>query len=513
VKNLNNSFDGFIGGGNCNAAFTTTSGCYSYGAVVVGGVGNNTCGGTWSIASCCFTVAPTICNTGQYSFIGGGFQNRNGSQYGSILGGFCNYLPYGTCYNAIIGGCCNQMTSLVCNSFIGTGFANYISNSGYSLGMNAIVSGYNNSINTWSTYSGRNFIGAGCNNTISVSGSGDYSSNFGSNTIVAGAFNRICEVYTGDGFVGGASFIGSGNTNYIYGCCHSIVGGVQNSINNNYGSFIGGGQQNCIGGGYGSNFANFIGGGNSNLMSIGRNHVIAGGASNCISNSGFSIIGGGNGNIATGVNSAILGGRLNTASGCYGLVVGGVCQTTSGYRSGIVSGFKNLNTALDSFIGGGNCNALCNSTSPCLSYGAVVVGGVGNNTTGGTWSLASCCFSVAPTICNAGQYSFIGGGFQNRATACSSFVGGGRNNTAGGDGANSILGGCNNTTSAYNTTIVGGCGNIACCNRSIVLGDAITTDRICTTFVNNLSIKNIPTSSAGLPSGAVWKNGNVLNIV
>ena len=51
--------------------------------------------------------------------------------------------------------------------------------------------------------------------------------------------------------------------------------------------------------------------------------------------------------------------------------------------------------------------------------------------------------------------------------------------------------------------------HIAC----LVKGSNITTDRACTTFVNNLSIKNIPTSSAGLPSGSVWKNGNVLNIV
>ena len=32
-------------------------------------------------------------------------------------------------------------------------------------------------------------------------------------------------------------------------------------------------------------------------------------------------------------------------------------------------------------------------------------------------------------------------------------------------------------------------------------------------FVNQLSIMSIPTSAAGLPSGAVWRNGTVLNIV
>jgi hypothetical protein len=32
-------------------------------------------------------------------------------------------------------------------------------------------------------------------------------------------------------------------------------------------------------------------------------------------------------------------------------------------------------------------------------------------------------------------------------------------------------------------------------------------------FTRNLSIKDIPTSSAGLPSGAVYRLGTVLNIV
>jgi hypothetical protein len=47
----------------------------------------------------------------------------------------------------------------------------------------------------------------------------------------------------------------------------------------------------------------------------------------------------------------------------------------------------------------------------------------------------------------------------------------------------------------------------------MIVGSNITADRVCTTFVNNLSIKNIPTSSAGLPSGAVWSNSGVLTIV
>ena len=47
----------------------------------------------------------------------------------------------------------------------------------------------------------------------------------------------------------------------------------------------------------------------------------------------------------------------------------------------------------------------------------------------------------------------------------------------------------------------------------MIVGSSITADRACATFVNNLSIKNIPTASAGLPSGSVWSNGGVLTIV
>jgi hypothetical protein len=47
----------------------------------------------------------------------------------------------------------------------------------------------------------------------------------------------------------------------------------------------------------------------------------------------------------------------------------------------------------------------------------------------------------------------------------------------------------------------------------MIVGAYITADRVNTTFVNNLSIKNIPTASAGLPSGSVWRNGTVLEII
>lgn len=46
----------------------------------------------------------------------------------------------------------------------------------------------------------------------------------------------------------------------------------------------------------------------------------------------------------------------------------------------------------------------------------------------------------------------------------------------------------------------------------MIVGNNITANRACTTFVNNLSIMDIPSSAAGLPANAVWKNSCVLTI-
>jgi hypothetical protein len=60
--------------------------------------------------------------------------------------------------------------------------------------------------------------------------------------------------------------------------------------------------------------------------------------------------------------------------------------------------------------------------------------------------------------------------------------------------------------------VLGGVNNVAVCDFSYVVGCAITTDRCATLFVNNLSIMNIPTSSAGLPPNSVWNDTGTLKI-
>jgi hypothetical protein len=49
----------------------------------------------------------------------------------------------------------------------------------------------------------------------------------------------------------------------------------------------------------------------------------------------------------------------------------------------------------------------------------------------------------------------------------------------------------------------------------MIVGSNICADRACTTFVNALSVKNIPTSDSGLPSGVIWRctADNILRII
>ena len=174
---------------------------------------------------------------------------------------------------------------------------------------------------------------------------------------------------------------------------------------------------------------------------------------------------------AIGACSTLVGGESNNASGCYSFLGGGFTNTASGNSS---------------FVGGGDLNA-------ASSVNSVVVGG-GSNTV-------------------SGSDSTVGGGRVNTASGNLSTVGSGILNTASGSGS-VVAGGGVNTASGFASAILGGeYNNTSIFEKAMIVGSNITADRACATFVNNLSIKNIPTASTGLPSGSVWNNGNVLNIV
>lgn len=96
-----------------------------------------------------------------------------------------------------------------------------------------------------------------------------------------------------------------------------------------------------------------------------------------------------------------------------------------------------------------------------------------------------------------GDNSVIAGGNANTISARNSFVGSGRGNDIDSD----------------NSTIVGGLKNSTKYNNTHLLGSNIEANREDATFVENLSITNIPNSNKGLPKGAVWNNNGVLSIV
>jgi hypothetical protein len=184
--------------------------------------------------------------------------------------------------------------------------------------------------------------------------------------------------------------------------------------------------------------------------------VISGGSGNCSINS-YSVTGGGLNNFNERECSVIAGGAFNGQYGNGSFIGAGSSNAVFSLASAIVGGQSNTISSPYSFLGSGQCNIISNNLS------GIVTG-----------------------LCNVGAatYSFIGGGLRNIV--------------------------CN---TANRAAIVGGQCNRATFDDTFLLGSCINTNRACTAFVNNLSIMDIPTSSAGLPSKAVWSNAGVLTIV
>lgn len=166
--------------------------------------------------------------------------------------------------------------------------------------------------------------------------------------------------------------------------------------------------------------------------------------------------------------------RLNTASNNYAFVGAGFCNKAEGYSSTISGGYKNCVNGNDGFIGGGVCNILYCATATTCTAGSTISGGVGNNTSGGTWS-ANGYFTAAPTtLYAAGLLSTIGGGAQNRGTGNISTIGGGKTNIASGC-ASTIAGGDSNVASNTRTTVGGGVSNTASGYASTISGGQSNT--------------------------------------
>jgi hypothetical protein len=343
----------------------------------------------------------------------------------------------------------------------------------YNADNSSIVGGSSNEIKTFLYYTTNlgNFIGSGIQNKINLLDSG-----VGGNVIGGGSNNVIDNYYDG-----GKSLIGNS----------SIVGGSLNETKASS-SFIGGGYQNSI-------------------SSTGIFSTILSGCKNVNKAPGSAILGGANNEIELKKSgkaygfSVISGGKYNYSLSDFSVIGGGYfnCSTFLGTQ---VSGKKPF-TVLTTVIGGGAENYI-KDTGPSAILGGfknkIYPTGISSVTTLGNVIVGgeqNVIYSRYYSTDSPFGGSIIVGGFANKITPgtfSGNFIGGGSGNCITGD----------------DSGILGGVENEVVNNCTFIIGSGITTNRNLTTFVNNLSIVDIPTSDAGLPEGSVWHCGDgILRIV
>jgi hypothetical protein len=381
---------GFIGGGGAvdynGVAYTNRVSAY-FGSIV-GGYGN------W------------IQSYGNGGYIGGGFFNtvENGAGLSVIGGGSGNTIQTNAGLSVIGGGSANAIQTNAGNSVIGGGYGNNVYYSTVTGGVNSTIGGGEENV----TAGGFATVAGGLENQATniiatvAGGADNIASAYG--TTVGGGVNNVA---SGTGaFVGGGGYDGSLYAgNQANGNGATISGGVENTIQvGATDSTIGGGDQNGIQ----SNAANaFIGGGNLNsIQSAASYSVVGGGYDNSVqSNASYSAISGGFLNsIEVDANQACIGGgsqnSIQTSSD--GATVGG------GYYNIIQT------NELESTIGGGFENQIDSSIYVNTIAGNTIAGGTAN------------------IIQSNALYSTIGGGAYNTNGNWYSTVPGGTGNSAGG---------------------------------------------------------------------------------
>lgn len=420
-----------------------------------GGVTSIIAGAGMSVSSA--TGAVTICNTQCPSPF-----TLNGVNLGiKPINGFNNSLAS---FSVIGGGYYNSICLFANQATISGGKYNKICTNSY---YSTIGGGRGNCINSTSS---------------TIGGGGGYSSSYpyigNLGNYVNGSWGTIgggaCNAVSSD-----KGTIGGGFRNRVLSCGATVGGGIYNQACG-IGSFVGGGKGAYIYTPYGPSSS-------PNNIASGAYSVIVGGTVAVKADAYGTYF---CQQIASGIASFIGGGRGNTVSGCFSSILGGVKNNISGKSSTITGGGGyiyspysipngNIISGNRSFIGSGISNNITGNFS--------FIG------TGGSY------YSQGNTISN--DLSFIGSGICNRICGVGgyNFIGTGNNNTIINSACSSILSGAYNSINSYD-----------CVN---IIGNNITADRVNTTFVNNLSIMNIPSASAGLPTGAVWKNSCVLTIV
>ena len=114
---------------------------------------------------------------------------------------------------------------------------------------------------------------------------------------------------------------------------------------------------------------------------------------------------------------------------------------------------------------------------------------------------------------NRGNFSIINGGESNTTANNHTIINGGKGNTVDAD-FGIINGGSKNKVDGEFSSVLAGENNKTNSHtNSHIIGSNIVADRDDTTFVENLSITKLPTSSKGLPKNSIWNNNGVLSIV
>jgi hypothetical protein len=167
----------------------------------------------------------------------------------------------------------------------------------------------------------------------------------------------------------------------------------------------------------------------------------------------YCTVGGGLQNTASADYATVAGGALNTANNFCGTVGGGGNNTASGSEATVGGGMLNTASGFESTVGGGG-----NDTSKAFYAG--VFSGYSNLAGDGTGDTAAFVGGGYDNAATA-KYTTVSGGKQNTATNEGATVGGGYNNTAGPGGATTVGGGMDNTAASNLATVGGGSGNTA----------------------------------------------------
>jgi hypothetical protein len=296
-------------------------------------------------------------------------------------------------------------------------------------------------------------VGGGYDNTAS----GDYAT-------VSGGFNNTASA---DYVV-----VGGGNDNTVDAIYATVSGGYHNAARGDMAT-VGGGIRDTVRAVYGG-----VAAGYSNLAGdeAADTSALVGGGYDNLATAKCATVSGGRNNTASGSNSTVGGGWVNIASDIYATVSGGYQNTASDSNSTVGGGYNNTSSSSYATIGGGRNNTA--STSYTIVGGGydnaangymATVGGGNADTVKAHYGGVAAGYSNLAGDYFADSCAFVGGGYNNSATAKFATVGGGYNNSASYRGA-TVGGGYDNTANDSYTTVGGGFSNYSAGPYSFTVG-------------------------------------------